>query len=83
MTWTAADILQGLFMAVAVMLMVALYHLIFVLVDTRKITRRIERLTKEVETVLLKPLSMTDKAFEWMIEFFESSAAKKGKKNKK
>lgn len=77
MTWTSGDILNTLFIVVAVMLVVALYHLIFVLVDARKISRRVERLTKEVETVVLKPLSMTDKAFEWMIEFFESKAGKK------
>ncbi len=81
MNWSSDDILQGLFVAVAVMLIVALYHIIFIVVDLRKVMRRFETLTQEVEAVLMKPLSMTDRALDWMISFFEEKAEKHGKKH--
>lgn len=80
MTWEPTDIMMGLYIAVAVMLIVVLYHVIFIVVDLRKISRRIENLSKEVETVLLKPLNMTDKALEWMVDFFQQKAEKHHKK---
>lgn len=77
MTWTSTEILSALYIAVAVLLLVTLYHVIFIVVDLRKVMRRMESLTQEVESVLLKPIAMTDKALEWMIHFFEEKAADK------
>ena len=71
MTWSSLDILHGLYIAVAVMLIVVLYHIIFIVVDLRKTMRRIESITEEVETVIMKPLSMTDQAIEWVKGFIE------------
>ena len=80
MTWSSLDILHGLYIAVAVMLIVVLYHIIFIVVDLRKTMRRIESITDEVETVIMKPLSMTDQAIEWVKGFIEEkSKQKKGK----
>ncbi len=71
---------MGLYIAVAVMLIVALYHIIFIAVDARKVAKRIERVTREVESVLMKPLGMTDSALEWVQSFFlEKAKKKKGK----
>lgn len=81
MTWSSDDILQGLFIAVAVMLIVVLYHAIFIVVDVRKVMRRFETVTEELEAVLMKPLSMTDRALDWMIGFFQEKADKHGKKH--
>lgn len=76
MEWSSTDILTGLFVAVAIMLIVALYHVIFIVVDLRKMVRRAESISEQVETVLMKPLSMTDKALEWMVDFFQQKAEK-------
>lgn len=76
MSWSTDDIMTGLYIAVAVMLIVALYHVIFIVVDLRKITRRFDNLTEEVEAVLMKPLSMTDRALDWLIQFFNEKASK-------
>ena len=76
MTWSSQDIMMGLYIAVAVMLIVALYHVIFIVVDLRKIMKRINNLTEEVEVILMKPLSMADKGIEWLIEFFQNKADK-------
>lgn len=74
MTWSSVDILQGLYIAVAIMLIVVLYHVIFIVVDLRKVLRRIEGVSQEVESVIMKPLSMTDKALEWVNGFIEEKA---------
>ena len=67
------SLLQGLSVAVAVMLIVVLYHVLFIVVDLRKIVRRIEGITEELETVILKPLAMTDKAIDWVVHHLEHS----------
>ncbi len=59
-------VLYGL---VAVMLLVILYHVLFILVDLRKITRRFEDVTSQVEAVILKPLSIADQAVQWVSDF--------------
>lgn len=76
MTWSPEDIMMGLYIAVAVMLIIALYHVIFIVVDVRRIVRRFENVSEEVETVIMKPLSMTDQAMEWMINFFQEKSDK-------
>lgn len=82
MTWAPADIMMGLYIAVAVMLLIVLYHILFIVVDARKIARRIENLTQEVEAVIMKPLSMADQLLQWMVEFMQEKANKLEKKSK-
>ena len=76
MDWNAPELLNGLYIAVAIMLIIVLYHVLFIVVDARKIVRRVETITDELESVLLKPLSMTDKALEWVMGKLEDG--KKG-----
>lgn len=76
MNWSGSDIMMGLYIAVAVMLIIVLYHVMFIVVDLRKILRRFDAVTREVEAVIMKPLSMTDQALEWMIHFFQEKAEK-------
>ncbi len=76
MTWSTMDIMNGLYTAVAVMLIVVLYHVLFIVVDLRKVMRRINVITEEVEMVIMKPLSMTDRALEWMIQYFSEKTEK-------
>ena len=80
MTWSSLDILHGLYIAVAIMLIIALYHVIFIVVDLRKTMRRIENISEEIQTVIMKPLSMTDKAIEWVMGFIQEKT--KHKKDK-
>jgi len=79
------EFLNGLNVVVYVMLIVVLYHVIFLAVDLRKIMRRIEGITEELEAVILKPLSMTDKAFKWMMHHMEEgeTSLKRGARKKK
>ncbi len=73
--------MMGLYIAVAVMLIVVLYHVIFIVVDLRKIARRFNDVTEEVETVIMKPISMADQALEWVLKFLEEKSEKHTKKH--
>lgn len=79
--WTATDVLTILLIAGAVMLIVVLYHVLFIVVDLRKVLRRIESVSHQMEAVIVKPLSVADKAFQWVIEYFEGDG--KGKHHNK
>ncbi|MBI3336352.1 hypothetical protein HYZ98_02175 [Candidatus Peregrinibacteria bacterium] len=72
------DLTTVLRIIVDVFLVFVLYNILFIVVDLRKITRRIEGITEELETVILKPLSLTDKAIEWISNSLED----KGKHHK-
>jgi hypothetical protein len=82
---TSFDVAAGLDVLVDILIVVVLYNLLFIVVDVRKITRRIEGITQELETVILKPLSLTDKALQWAVHAIEgknphSAKASRGKK---
>jgi hypothetical protein len=64
-----ATLLYVLYGIVAVMVMIVLYHVIFIVVDVRKITRRFEDLTQQVEETILKPLALADQGLAWVMEF--------------
>ena len=81
MQLTSGDVLIGLYIVVAVMLIIVLYHALFVVVDLRKILRRVEDITAQVEAVILKPISMADQIMEWVIANIDALAKKKEKKH--
>lgn len=74
---TPQDILLFLSIVVAIMLVIVLYHVMFIVVDLRKIARRLEDVTAEVEAVILKPISMADQIFQWILEKIESKKRRK------
>ncbi len=78
-TISLGTVLYVLYAIVAVMLMIVLYHVLFIVVDLRKVMRRAEDLTEQVEVVIMKPLTLIDQAFNWVMGQME----KKGKKKKK
>lgn len=79
MIWTADTVMQVLYTLVAVMLVVVLYHVLFIVVDLRKTMKRINSMTQQVENVLLKPLNLTEQVLAWLVEYVEGLA--KGKKH--
>lgn len=74
---TMDGVLSVLYAIVAVMIIVVLYHTLFIVVDLRKIMRRFEETTAQVEAMLLKPLAIIDDAFQWVMDHMTK---KKGKK---
>jgi hypothetical protein len=77
---TLPGLVATLYAVVAVMILIVLYHVLFIVVDLRKILRRFEETTEQVENVLLKPLNMIDEVFTWILQYLGSG--KKQKKNK-
>lgn len=72
MMLTADDVLTAILILVAVMLVIVLYHVLFIVVDLRKVMRRVEDVSHQVEEIIMKPLTMTDKILEWVLEYIES-----------
>ena len=81
MQLNAGDVLIGLYIAVAILLLIVLYNALFIVVDLRKILRRVEDITYQVEAVIMKPLSMADQIMEWVVSQIEALSAKKEKKS--
>ncbi len=72
---TTIDVVMAmriLYSVVGLMVMVVLYHLIIILVDVRKIVRRFEDMTEQVEMVLLKPLTIADQVFAWVLDWIQN-----------
>ena len=80
---TSGQLLIGLEVAVLIMVMILLYHALFVIVDLRKIMRRFSELTKEVEDMIMTPRSIIDTVLEWTLESLEESMKPKKKSKKK
>ena len=69
-------------MLVAILLLLVLYQVLFIVVDLRKIMRRVERLSKEVESALKKPLSLIDEVFGCVLTHLTPGRKKKEKHGK-
>ena len=87
---STADILLAIKFGTGVLLLLVLYHLLFVVVDLRKIIKRVDHVTREVEDVIMKPVSMADSIVMWLKQVLEHAqkssekkAAKKLKSGKK
>lgn len=77
---SASDLLLGFEFAIFVLILIVLYHAIFIVWDLRKILRRVEGVTREIEDVLMKPLSMIDSILQWVLDTIEHGKKKHGKK---
>ena len=84
---TTADVLTYLWITVAVLIVVVLYHVLFIVVDLRKVLRRIETITKEVESLIMKPLNVADHILQGIVSYLEEQQKtmdkKKSSKKKK
>lgn len=79
MPWTSAEIMTVLYLVVAVMLIIVLYHVLFIVVDLRKTLRRVDRVTESAESVAMKPLAVADQALEFAIGYFAEHKHKHAK----
>lgn len=79
MPLTFQQVLLFLYMLVAVMLIIVLYHVIFIVVDARKISKRVEIVTREIQEVILKPLSAVDQVMDFVMDFIHQKSKDKKK----
>lgn len=82
---SAPDLLLGLQIVISVIVVVVLYHVLFIVVDLRKVLRRVDDITEQVEAIILKPISLADQILGKVMEMIEAGSKKthhKGKKGK-
>lgn len=77
MTITYNDVLTILSIIAVAMLIILLYHLIFVSVSLKKIANRMDDLSKEVEAVVLKPIGAIEFLLDWFSGMVEGMMAAK------
>ncbi|MEK7137192.1 MAG: hypothetical protein AAB853_02810 [Patescibacteria group bacterium] len=69
------------------LLAILLYHLIFVVMDFRKIMHRISDFSEQVEGMLTAPVALLSEVFEWLQErvwdTYFGEGGKKTKRNRK
>ena len=80
---TASVLLTYLHITVSVLVIIVLYHILFIVVDARKIMRRIEDITAQAEELLLKPVALTDQALSWVLSQVEHFSNEKKAPTKK
>ena len=76
------QLLTGLQIAVFVGLLIVLYHILFIVVDLRKVMRRVSDVTAEVESMILKPISMADQILQWIMDMVNDAQKKHQDKKK-
>ncbi len=72
MEFSAQDAITFLTILAIVMAVIVLYHVIFIVIRVRKITERVDDVTKEVEGMIMKPLSLMEESMAWVTEFLLS-----------
>ena len=77
MQLTTENVLAALYILVAIMLVIVLYHTLFIVVDTRKILRRIDDVTAQIEAVIMKPLAIADHVLQKIVDLFQHKKEKK------
>lgn len=61
------DLLTVLGVVIAVLLLIILYHVLFIVVDLRKTMKRVETISQLTEATVSKPLAMADQMMDWAI----------------
>jgi hypothetical protein len=74
---TTADVMAFLYILVGIMLVVALYHLLFVLVDLRRALRKVNMIATQIEDFIIKPISIMDEVLSALLALFDGGKKKK------
>lgn len=77
---TYNNVLMLLSIVAVAMLIILLYHLIFASVSLKRMARRMDDLSKDVEAIILKPIGAIDYLLEWFLAVVESMRDDSGKK---
>lgn len=82
MQLSLSDILTLLSVIAVVMVIVLVYHLIFVSVSLRRIADRMDDLSKEIEGLVLKPIGAVEYLIDWFASAVEGMRAGKEEQKK-
>lgn len=80
---TMDQVLTVLQIAAVIFLIIILYHGLFIIVDLRKVMRRVNDVTRQVEDTVMKPISMADHILQYVMEYIEKDKKSEKKKSKK
>ena len=80
---TLNDVLTLLSILAVGLLIILLYHLIFVSVSLRRVADRIDQVSKDLESVILKPIGAVDYMLDWFLSMVDGMKADKHHKKKK
>lgn len=75
---TYADVLTLLLIVAVGMLIVILYHFVFVSIALRRFSGRVDSLSKDLETMILKPIGAVEHVIDWVVASIDG--VKSGKK---
>jgi hypothetical protein len=79
MELTTTHIIAGTYTLVGLLLAAALFQVLFILADVRKIVRRFTTVSEHVEATVIRPLSMAEQAFSWVQTYLEHHQARSEK----
>ena len=80
---TLKDVFLYLEVTAVLLLIAVLYNLLFIVVDLRKVMKRVELITKEVQNIILKPINLADQVLEGVTKYMEEHGKNPGKDAKK
>ncbi len=83
MQLSLSDLLSLVSIVAVMLLCIVLYHTVFIAVNLRRLTRRINDLYEDVEEMIIKPLSVADSIMEWLRDYFKGKADHHGKNHAK
>lgn len=71
---STSQLIAFTYAAVALMLVIALYHVIIILVDVRKIIRKAANVSEHIESTVLQPLSWVEHGVSFVSSFLAAKA---------
>ncbi|OGJ60347.1 hypothetical protein A3A67_03800 [Candidatus Peribacteria bacterium RIFCSPLOWO2_01_FULL_51_18] len=77
---TYSDVITLLTILSLIMVIILLYHLIFVSVSLKRIASRWDDLSKEVESLILRPIGAIEYVLDWFASAVEAVMEQKEKK---
>ncbi len=80
---TYGDVLTLLSILAVAMLIILLYNLIFFSISLRRMSERLDSLSKDVEAVILKPIGTIDYLIDWFVSAIEGMQIGKKKHHHK
>lgn len=66
---TAQELLLGLQIGIAIVVLIILYHTLFIVVSLRKSTTRIESFSKNIEKTILEPVKLATQGYHFLQAF--------------
>jgi len=80
---TLKDVFLYLEITAVLLFILVLYNVLFIVVDLRKVMKRVEVITNEIQNVILKPINVADHILEGIVKYMETQQEPSGKDTKK